>query len=117
MATIRFARALSIWPSPDFNAALKKEIGSLDPDLLPLQQGLSQSSHALGNKLDAVILNVQDTPDCLQVKAGLFYSGIIAGCSCADDPTPVDEIPEYCEVLFAIDKQSAEARVRLLEDE
>ncbi|MDP2430905.1 MAG: hypothetical protein Q8O33_02630 [Pseudomonadota bacterium] len=113
---IQLSKALSAWPSPEFEAVMKQEIECLDADLLPLQQGLSQSSHARSDKLSARIISVVEETDCLRVKAGLFYTGIIAGCSCADDPTPVDEINEYCEVRFDIDKQSAETRVVLLAD-
>jgi hypothetical protein len=63
-----------------------------------------------------VVLGVAEEPDYIRVKAGIFYQGIIAGCSCADDPTPVGEQTEYCVVQFDIDKQTAEARITLLED-
>ena len=43
-----------------------------------------------------------------------IISGIIAGCSCADDPTPVDTTTEYCELQLEIDRESAETRVILL---
>ena len=49
----------------------------------------------------------------IRVKAGLAYNGIIAGCSCSDDPTPIDETNEYCEVLFSINKETAETTVEL----
>lgn len=115
--TIRLARALKAWDTPGFDAVLKDEIERLDPALLPLQQGLSQSSHAVLDKQPGVIiLAVEDRPDRLRVRAGLSYTGIIAGCSCADDPTPVDEITEYCEVRFDIDKATAEATVMLLSE-
>ncbi len=111
---LQLSKALSAWPSPEFEAVLKDEIERLDADLLPLQQGLTQSSHARSDKLSARIISVVDEADCLRVKAGLFYTGIIAGCSCADDPTPVDEINEYCEVRFEIDKKTAMATVSLV---
>jgi hypothetical protein len=113
---IRLPRTLNAWQTPAFSAVLKDEIARLPADLLPLQQGLAQSSHVSpDNKLGVMILNVADAgPDCLCVKVGLVYTGIIAGCSCADDPTPIDEINEYCEVLFAIDKKTADTTVTLL---
>ena len=113
---IRLPKTLSAWQTTDFNAVLKDEIEHLDADLLPLQQGLSHSSVANADTLSVMILNVAEQANCIQVKAGLFYTGIIAGCSCADDPTPVDEINEYCEVRFEIDKQTGEAVVTLLQD-
>lgn len=111
---IRLSRALAAWQTPAFNAVLKDEIEHLDADLLPLQAGLSQSSHVASAGTRAMILSVAAEPACLQVKVGLFYAGIIAGCSCADDPTPVDEINEYCEVRFDIDRNTAETAVTLL---
>jgi hypothetical protein len=68
----------------------------------------------MGDKLGAMIISVVDEPARLRVKAGLFYTGIIAGCSCADDPTPVDEVSEYCEVCIEIDRDTTEATVTLL---
>jgi len=81
---------------------------------LPLQQGLSSSSHALDDQLDVMLISVTEEAGFLRVKAGLFYSGIIAGCNCADDPTPVDVNTEYCVVRLDIDKATAETTVTLL---
>jgi len=106
--------SLEAWDTPSFNAVLKQEVCSLDPKLLPLQQGLQNSSYAVGDKLSITILEVKEDAANLIVKAGLLYNGIIAGCSCADDPTPTDETNEYCDVLFYINKQTAEAAVALV---
>ena len=111
---IRLTHALTAWGTPDFEAVLKREIAQLGADRLPLQQGLSTGSHVLDGRLDAVIISVAEDPGCIRVKAGIFYSGIIAGCSCADDPTPVNEESEYCVVQLDIDKHTAETTVALL---
>lgn len=113
---MRLRAALQAWGTPAFRDALKAEIARLGPADLPLQQGLSGSSYATDTPPEAVILGVTDAGNRLRVKAGLFYAGIIAGCSCADDPTPVDEQTEYCEVLLEIDKGSGEATVTLLRE-
>lgn len=113
---IGFHHALAAWNTPEFQAALKTEVEHMDADLLPLQQGLSRSSHANPDSVRPVILAVGETPTHLRVKAGLFYTGIIAGCSCADDPTPIDEITEYCEVLFEIDRETAATTVTLIRE-
>jgi hypothetical protein len=116
MPEIHLPKALQAYGTETFNAVLKAEVEQLDRDLLPLQQGLCFSSHALGDRLSAVVLGADAEHGWLHVRVGLFYHGIIAGCSCADDPTPVDEINEYCEVRFDIDTSSALARVSLLSD-
>ena len=97
-----------------FNTALKQEVCALDSNLLPLQQGLQNSSYAISDKLSVTVLNVEEDATNITVKAGLLYNGIIAGCSCADDPTPTDETNEYCDVLFCINKLTAETTVSLI---
>lgn len=112
----KLTRSLQAWGTPAFRDTLKAEIAALGPADLPLQQGLSGSSYATDTPPQAVILSASDAGDCLRVKAGLFYAGIIAGCSCADDPTPVDEQTEYCEVLLEIDKDTGITKVSLLQE-
>ena len=63
-----------------------------------------------------MLLSVSDDEGFIRVKAGIFYKGIIAGCSCADDPTPAGENNEYCEVQLDIDKTTANTTVELLSD-
>ncbi|MEW5788061.1 MAG: hypothetical protein AB1899_09425 [Pseudomonadota bacterium] len=113
---IRLPKSLAVWPGPEFRAVLKAEIEALDPDLLPLQAALTRTSHVSERPHGAVILASSEDGTHLLARVGLFYAGIIAGCSCADDPTPVDEISEYCEVELRIDRRTGQASVRLLED-
>ncbi len=82
--------------------------------LLPLQQGLTVSSHVTGRPVQAMILSAGEEGNLIRVKAGVFYTGIIAGCSCADDPTPIAEHNEYCVVEFCIDKLSGLTTVMLV---
>jgi hypothetical protein len=111
---IRFIDALNAWGTPDFNVILRQEIERLTADQLPLQQGLSSTSHALDNRISAMIISVAGEEGAIRAKAGIFYAGIVAGCSCADDPTPVTEQGEYCVVQVTIDKATAEATLVLL---
>lgn len=113
---MKLTHSLHSYNSADFKAVLKKEIQAIDPALLPLQQGLSLSSYVGKTPFSAVILSVTDEQDSIQVKSGIFYTGIIAGCSCSDDPSPTDEQNEYCELLFVINKMTAMTEVLLLSD-
>lgn len=110
---IRLTRAVGAWGKPDFNAVLKQDIEQLDVDQLPLQQGLSTGSYVAGKEFSAMIISAADREDFIRAKAGIFYKGILGGCSCADDPTPVEEQSEYCEVQLDINKKTAEATVTL----
>ncbi|MFW5452424.1 hypothetical protein [Thioalkalivibrio sulfidiphilus] len=107
------SRSLNALGTPAFESVLKAEIAALGAAGLPLQAGLRTGSVALDDRLEVTILGVDEGPDTLRVRAGLFYTSIIAGCACADDPTPVNENAEYCQVRVEIDRQSGEARVSL----
>lgn len=114
---IRFNRALETWGTPTFREAIKQEIEQLDNRLLPLQQALSHGSHALETQHKAVLMGATDLGERLRVKVGVFFASVIAGCNCADDPTPMEEETEYCVLAFDIDKATAEATVELLDEE
>ena len=111
---MKLTNVIQAWGNPDIKNVLKDEIQLLDPELLPLQQGLSQSSYVSDKPFNVIIFKVLDTDETIRVKAGVFYTGIIAGCSCADDPTPQDEQNEYCEVQLDINKDTADTTVTLL---
>ena len=112
---LKLSHTLKAWHSPASDSAFKKEIAELAHTQLPLQQCLSHSSQVSDEPIQAIILHRSEDSTALHIKAGIFYTGIIVGCSCADDPTPVDTIQEYCELLFRIDRQSAETRISIAE--
>ncbi len=112
----RLPESLNAWDTPGFRDTLKREIERLDAGHLPLQQGLSSSSHVTDRPFQAMIIGVREEAGLIRARAGIFYTGVIAGCSCADDPTPMDEQAEYCVLLFDIDRVTGETTVTLLEE-
>jgi hypothetical protein len=110
---LRLSKSLGAWGTPDFNAVLKGELEQLGAEQLPLQQGLSAGSYALDTRLSVMIIAVSEQAGVIRAKAGIFYTGMVAGCNCADDPTPVEEHSEYCEVEVEIDRTTAAATVVL----
>ena len=107
---------LNRWGTTEFDDLLKADIDQMTVDQLPLQQAITSSSYALDTNIQSIIINKTDDSDSIQVKAGIYYTGVIAGCNCADDPSPADEIPEYCVVQIEIDKTSAETKIILLDE-
>jgi len=95
---------------------LKRELEKLDGLTLPLQQGLSRSSFTDGSDFGVTVLGLHREQHTLRARIGIFYKGIVAGCNCADDPTPVAEIDEYCEVELLINSEDGNASARLLSD-
>lgn len=111
---ITLHNVLAAWETPDFARTFADSVQALDSAALPLQQALAHSSHVSDSPRTTVILHTAATPDLLQIKAGIFYAGVIAGSCCADDPTPMCEQQEYCELQFVIDRQTAATRITLL---
>lgn len=103
---IRIPSLIDAWQTDAFRSVLKTELEALGENQLPLQQGLSQSSYVSDSGYSIMPISEQVSNGVIQARVGVMYKGIIAGCSCADDPTPVDEINEYCEILVTTDLQS-----------
>jgi len=116
MQSIRFHNAASAWGTPDFNEALKADIEQLTLSQLPLQAGLSQSSYVSDEPYRAMVIGATEADGCIHARAAIFYAGVIAGCNCSDDPTPVESQPEYCEVLFTINRDTGDTTITLAQD-
>jgi hypothetical protein len=96
------------WGSTDFVAVLKRELAERK-DELPLQQALTGTSTVADEAVTVVLLGTQADAALICVKVGIFFGGILAGCSCADDPTPIEPQTEYCELKIEIDRVTGNA--------
>jgi hypothetical protein len=95
-------------------SSLKQEIESMDAEQLPLRQGLTTGNYAISSQLKAMINRVSDAGNLIRVTAGILYKSVIDGCSCADDPAPVNENNGYCVAQLDIDKANAATAVPLV---
>jgi len=110
---VLLVNSLSKWNTDEFEKTLKTELECLTGKEIPLQAGLQHSSYALDDNIKTTILRCDEDVSVVNVVAGVFYNGIIAGCSCADDPSPTDLQTEYCEIIVVIDKKTASADISL----
>lgn len=110
---IQFPDALAAWGTDAFNDTLKQALEALDPANLPLQQAIEHGSYYSGGPVRAVVMNMAEGEGTIEVGVGLFFTSVIAGCNCADDPTPPDELQEYGEIRVVIRKGSGEAEIAL----
>ncbi len=108
---IRLDKAVRAWGTPDFASTLKMELEQLDLDELPLQRGLASGCQVSPKPITATIISTTELGKVIRAKAGLFYTGVLSGCSCEDDPTTTGESNEYCEVELDIDKSTSSATV------
>lgn len=108
-------QSVSAWHSPRFRQTLIEEIQGLGPDhpaLQPLlQNGLTQTSVVADSPFVVHLLSQREQDSRILAHLGLFYAGIIAGCSCADDPSPVDSLTEHCELLLDLSIATGEAHL------
>jgi len=111
---ITLKNTANAWNTVNFNQIFKDELRSIDHHLLPLQKGLSFSSYVSNDAISPVIIICSDNQDSLTINANIFYTGIIAGCSCADDPSPQDLQNECCELTFKINLNNGDTEVELV---
>lgn len=114
---MKLTRSAAAWKTPAFDATLVNEIQALgpgDPTLQHLlQAGLVQTNAVSGDPISVYLLSSHEQEGRIHARLGVFYSGIISGCSCADDPSPVDSITEHCALLLELDPVSGDARMTL----
>lgn len=113
---IQLANTITAWGRPEFAKVFQHEVQQLGVDQLPLQQALRYGNQAVDCRLQAMLLKAEEIEQSLMVKAGIFFCGIVAGCSCSDDVGTDDVHNEYCEMLFHIDRHTATTTVSLLPD-
>lgn len=111
---VRLLQILEAWGGPNFETVLKQAVAGLDSAVLPLQQGLAAGSFALAQPLEVMLIHAEESDDCLGIKVGIFYQSLTPGCACAGDPTVESEQNEYAVVFITIDKQTADATFRLV---
>ncbi len=101
--------------SAELAATFTEEIAASSTADLPLQQGMAHGNVADGDALSAMVIRTEIEPGCIRIHAGLFFSSVVAGCACTNDPTPMNTNPEYCEAIFDIARDDGATTVRLIE--
>ncbi|MGD8803274.1 MAG: glucosamine--fructose-6-phosphate aminotransferase [Gammaproteobacteria bacterium] len=91
--------------SADFVHALKCQLESLPAGSLPLEQGTSQGGYVDDSDISVTVIRVSEKNGRIQGKIGVFFTEIVVGCGCGDDPFPVNA---YCELQISLDKNTAE---------
>ena len=110
----RLPDSLRAFGTPDFESVLKREL-TQHASALPLQQSLVHSNYVVDGSISVMVHRVFATDGVITVKVGVFYQGVLSGCSCAGDPAPASENNEYCEVELQIDRATADVAVSLVD--
>jgi len=111
---LQLTRSLKLWQQPGFTDTFIAEVSALTLQQLPLQQAMSVGNMVTDDPPTIMVNSTRELDNEFIVRTGVFFFSIIAGCSCADDPTPVDTNQEYCELEFAIDKATGQTRISIV---
>jgi len=92
---------------------LKDELESGIGVALPLDQGTREGGYSDPQGLEVTVLGIQENKASLQVRIGVFFTEIVANCSCGDEPM---EKPAYCQMSLMIDRNSGETTASVISD-
>ncbi len=87
--------------------ALKHELENLPAGTLPLEKGTSRGGFVDDSDISVTVISVKQDETSLRAKVGVFFTEIIVGCGCGDDPIPENA---YCEMHISIDTTTFAAR-------
>lgn len=70
---------------------------------------------SLGNAVDYpsvrwTLITKPDNPQAA-IRVGVFFNSLIAGCSCAGDPSPADLISEFSEAMVTLEANRMDCRI------
>ena len=106
------ANALQKWPHESWKFALKREIESLPSDSLPLEAAVTRCGIVDDDNISVTVINTSQNSTSITATVGVFFTEIVAGCVCGEDPTAENA---YCELLVRIDKITAAADITLIQ--
>lgn len=108
-----FPRTLHDWPHNAGVAAIKADLEAMHPDRLPLHLATTQGGVVEPRGLTASVLRVSRDGDRLHARAGVFFTEVVGGCNCHDDPIRANG---YCVLGIDLDAVSGTVHFELLAD-
>ncbi len=94
-----------------FEKALKHELENLPAGTLPLEKGTSRGGFVDDSNISVTVIHTRRYDNSIQAKVGVFFTEIIVGCGCGDDPMPENA---YCEMLISIDRTTSAAKYEVI---
>jgi len=95
-----------------FEKALKHELENLPAGTLPLEKGTNRGGFVDDSDISVTVIRVKQNQNSIQAKVGVFFTEIIVGCGCGDDPMPENA---YCEMHIIIDRTTFAARFEVIQ--
>ena len=100
------------YDSEAFKLSLKSAIESLAADTLPLHTFTTQGGLVDDSNITASIMQIDEQENSIHARVGIFFTEIVGGCSCGDDPYSVNA---YGELMAVIDKAHTEVNFQTID--
>ncbi|MEO5344077.1 MAG: hypothetical protein H7842_12210 [Gammaproteobacteria bacterium SHHR-1] len=117
---MKLPNTLAALEHPDLPRILQAELQSAahQPPLQDLlQAALRHGSQALDESLQVLLQGLTLEPERAELRLNLLFQGVIAGCNCADDPSPQQATTaEQCPLRLRIDRRTGQAQLSPLEE-
>lgn len=110
---MQLTEALKHWGTTSFDQTLKAVLENLPAGTLPLQQATTQGGIVEDSNISACILSSNGNDSEIEIRTGIFFTEIVAGCNCNDPPM---EINGYCLIGVCINRISGETRFMIIPD-
>jgi len=95
-----------------FERELKAALEHLPPGTLPLAQATTQGGQVDDGDISVTVVAVRDDGDVIRARVMVFFSEIVGGCSCGDDPL---SSTAQGELEVWIDRRTAAAQFTVIE--
>ena len=105
-------RALQEAQPGSIEKAFKRELENLPTGTLPLEKATTRGGFVDDSDISVSVISLKQDETGIQAKVGVFFTEIIAGCGCGDDPMPENA---YCKMLISIDKTTCNAEFMLIQ--
>lgn len=112
MSNLSLHRCTGIRDPDELADCLNKALRSLPPGSLPLRGGCEQGGLVDDSDLSVSVLAVDRTADQTTARVGVFFTEIVGGCSCHDDPVRANA---YCMLEVVIRNTDGDTRISPLE--
>lgn len=101
MASITLQDCVEAMDAKDFAKRLAQRVQALPAGALPLQIGCRQGGRVDDHDIATTVLGVDQQADQVVARVGVFFTELVGGCNCNDDPV---EVNAYCVLRVSIER-------------
>ena len=109
---IKLEQSAGAWGTDQFRRVLKSEVEALDAGTLPLARATAGGGQIDDSNIAVTVLGISEDDEAIMANVYLFFSELIGGCNCSEDPVAQNV---QCELLIRLNKATAEAKFSFID--